>query len=81
MEKQSLERKQEEQSPERKYAELTSYIRILSYRASSEQNEKSNSSKKFHSLLVSGPPNWVMITFAMAGLGREIFTGYCNFLS
>lgn len=46
MEKQSLERKQEEQSPERKYAELTSYIRILSYRASNEQNEKSKEVSK-----------------------------------
>lgn len=41
MEKQSQVRKKEEQSPERKYAELTSYIRILSYRAINEQNEKS----------------------------------------
>lgn len=41
MEKQKQETKMEEQSPERKYAELTSYIRILSYRAINEQNEKS----------------------------------------
>ncbi len=41
MKKQKQETKMEEQSPERKYAELTSYIRILSYRAINEQNEKS----------------------------------------
>ena len=40
MKEQSKETKKEEQSQERKYAELTSYIKILSYRAINQQNQK-----------------------------------------
>ena len=40
MKEQSKETKKEEQSTERKYAELISYIKILSYRATSQKGEK-----------------------------------------
>ncbi len=38
--------KMEEQSPERKYAALTSYIKILSYRATNQKSQKSEEVSK-----------------------------------